>query len=299
MRVFITGAVGRVGSAVATHLQTVGHDIVATDAVYRRELPFKLHLADLCDHRAVYPLVDGCDAVIQLGNHPNMRATRPPQKLLAENVAMNTNVFTAAYDVGVRRIIGISSVQATAGVHGSKLWQPDPQPCRWPHFPVDGHLPRNPGNNAYALSKVFAEQTLEAMAEEYDDLAAAMVRLPFVLHAHKPKWQKHDRPLKIGDHRLIEGTCYVTTEDTCTALQAMVEQLQPGYRQYFVGQSLVVAGMTLQDMVARYFPQQRVVGPLGGDGGLVDLSRLKTDFGWSPARPPIEVEPAAPADHAT
>ena len=42
-------------------------------------------------------------------------------------------------------------------------------------------MPRNPGNNEYALSKVFAEQTLEAMTDEYDALAAVALGVPVLL----------------------------------------------------------------------------------------------------------------------
>lgn len=290
MRILITGAAGRVGSAVATHLHENGHDLVATDAVYRPELPFKLHLADLTDYRAVYPLIEGCEAVIHLGNHPSARAVRPYQKLMAENVAMNANVFAAALDVGIRRIVGISTVQVTTGVDGSKVWSREPKKCRWPYLPADGQLPRNPGNNEYALSKIFAEQTLEAMAAEHEDLAAVSVRFPWVQHDHSRPLGYSNRPLKPNDHRLAEGMGYINLDDACTSLRAMVEQARPGYRQYFVAQSLVIRGMSLDEMAARFFPEQEVVRPLTGDGGLVDLSALQEDYGWSPAAPPLEIE---------
>lgn len=290
MRILITGAAGRVGSAVATDLHKNGHEVVATDVMYRPELPFKLHLADLCDYRSIYPLIEGCDAVIHLGNHPHARATRPYQKLMAENVAMNANVFAAALDVGIRRIVSISSVQATTGVDGSKVWGRVAKTCQWPYLPADGKLPRNPGNNEYALSKVFAEQTLEAMAAEHEDLAAVTVRFPWVQHAIRNSKWRYDSPLKPDDKRVAEGMGYVTSEDACTSLRAIVEQVQPGYHQYFVAQSLVVRGMTCDEMAARLFPAQEVTGPFVGDGGLIDLTVLKEQYGWSPAAPPLEVE---------
>lgn len=292
MRILITGAAGRVGSAVATHLHESQHDVVATDTMYRAELPIKLHLVDLCDYRSIYPLVEGCDAVIHLGNHPHARATRPAQRLLAENVAMNANVFYAAFEVGVRRIVGISSVQATTGRHASTMYSGPHQPCHWPYLPADGQLPRQPGNNEYALSKIFAEQTLEAMAQQHEDLAAVAVRFPWVqAEVHRPEW-KFDRPLKADDGRMSEGLSYVNMQDACTSLRAIVERAQPGYRQYFVAQSLMVRGMTPEQMAERFFPTQQVVGGFDERGGLVDLSALKNDCGWQPAAPPLQVDMA-------
>lgn len=269
---------------------------MATDARYRSELPFKLHLADLGDYRAIYPLIEGCEAVIHLGNHPHAHATRPYQKLMAENVAMNANVFVAALDVGIRRVISISSVQATTGIDSSKIWGRVPKTCCWPYLPADGHLPRNPGNNEYALSKIFAEQTLEAMAAEYEDLAAVAVRFPWVQHDNNRSQGYSKRPLELNDRRLAEGMGYISMADACTSLRAMVEQARPGYRQYFVAQSLVVRGMSLEEVAQRFFPEQEVVRPFTGDGGLVDLLALKEDYGWAPAAPPLEVELAEPED---
>ncbi|MEM6853719.1 MAG: NAD(P)-dependent oxidoreductase [Planctomycetota bacterium] len=290
MRILITGAAGKVGSAVATHFQESGHDVVATDAIYRPGLEFKLHLIDLLDQHAIYPLVEGCDAVIQLGNHPNAAAVRPPQKLLKENVAMNTNVFYAAIDLGVRRIVGVSTVQTTTGRHGSKQWVPEYPPCSWPYLPGDAQLPRNPGNNAYALSKIFAEQTLEALTREHADLAAASVRLPAVLREKPhPRWHR-DYPLRVGDRRLMEGLSYLSLSDTLTAMAAITEGIKPGYRPYFVAQSLKVNGMSDAEVADRFFPESEVRGDFDPAGGLIDLSAMRNDFGWSPAKPRMEVD---------
>ncbi|MEO0515502.1 MAG: NAD(P)-dependent oxidoreductase [Planctomycetota bacterium] len=290
MRILVTGAAGRVGSAVAIHLHDVGHEVVATDVGYRQGLPFKLHLVDLCDTSAIYPLVEGCDAVIQAGNHPYAGATRPVQKLLAENVAMNSNVFYAAVDVGVRRIVGISSVQATTGMHGTKSWHHDAHHCPWPYLPADGQLPHNPGNNTYALSKVLAEQTLEAITTEYDDLAAVAVRFPYVMPQKPGKRWQYNHAVKPGDRRMAEGLSYVSMADACTSLQAIIEKMTPGYRQLFVAQSLKVRGMSYAEMATRFYPQLEVTGPFDTPGGLIDLSAMQDHYGWSPAAPPLDVD---------
>ncbi len=290
MRILITGAGGRIGSAAATLLHESGHDVVATDTVYRAQLPFKLHLADLCDTHAVYPLIEGCDAVIHLGNHPHPWSIRPPQTLLAQNVAMNTNVFVAALDVGVRRIVAISSIQATLGMDASKMHRGELPPCAWPYLPADGQLPRNPGNNLYALSKVFAEQTLEAMAGEHHDLSAVAVRFPWVRKSIDDPRVQSQRPLRVDDRRLNDGMCSISEADASSSLRAIVEQASPGYRQYFVAQSLAIKGMTHEQVAAKFYPQQRITGPFTAEGGLVDLSALKDECGWSPAEPLIELE---------
>lgn len=297
MRIFITGAGGRIGSVVATHLQESGHEVVATDVAYRPELPFRLHLADLCDNHAVYPLIEGCEAVIHLGNHAHAHAVRPEQKVLAENMAMNANVYYAALDVGVRNIVGISSVQATLGHHSSQQRRRQPQTCQHPYLPFDGYLPRNTGNNSYAMSKSFGEQMLEAMTTEYANLAAISVRLPWVEFVKRRHNWHYFKPLEPTDRRLAEGMTYINSDDVATALRAMVEQPAAGYRQYFIAQSLVVKGMSNAEVAAKYLPDLEVRGRLDGGHGLVDLSAMQRDFNWQPEHPPIEIEVAA--DHVS
>lgn len=293
MRIFVTGAAGRIGSVVATHLQAEGHEVVATDVIYRPGLSFQMQLADLCDRHAVYGLVEGCEAVIHLGNHPHAYATRPEQKVLAENMAMNANVYYAALDVGVRNIVGISSVQATAGHHSSHLRRSEPRACHYPYLPLDGNLPRNTGNNSYALSKSFGEQMLEVMTTEYANLAAISVRLPWVEQMRRRHNAHFLGPLQTADRRLAEGMTYIHTEDVATALRAMVEQPEAGYRQYFIAQSLLVKGMTNAEVAAKFLPDLEVRAPLDGEHGLVDLSAMQRDFNWQPANPPIEIELSA------
>ena len=91
MKVLVTGAAGKLGSAVCASLLEHGHEVTATDHKHRDGLKSKLVLADLRDDIAVYALLEGCDAVAHLGNHANLMAGPSPQRLIAENTAMNAN----------------------------------------------------------------------------------------------------------------------------------------------------------------------------------------------------------------
>ena len=65
------------------------------------------------------------------------------------------NVFQAAAESGVRKIVYASSIQAMAG---SRWGQNDTQPGV-PYLPLDGETPQHPGNH-YALSKCTGEMQL-------------------------------------------------------------------------------------------------------------------------------------------
>ena len=100
MRTLVTGAAGKLGSQVVAALVRAGHEVRATDSRFRADLSVPLRPANLLDEHALYPLLEGCDALVHLGNHPNHFAGPSPQRLLAENTSMNANAFFAAIDSG-------------------------------------------------------------------------------------------------------------------------------------------------------------------------------------------------------
>jgi nucleoside-diphosphate-sugar epimerase len=99
-KVLVTGASGKIGSAVVRALHAEGFEVRATDRHRFRDLPVRIEVADLRDPIACYELADGMEAVVHLGNHPNLFAA-DPQTVYAENLRMNVNVFQAAGESGV------------------------------------------------------------------------------------------------------------------------------------------------------------------------------------------------------
>ena len=124
MRVLVTGAAGRLGWHTVGHLLKAGHEVVATDVEYRNDMPVKLIVADLLDRIGAYRLVDGCDALVHLGNHPNQHAISPDQRLYSENVTMTMNIVQAALDSGIRKIVFSSSIQAACSRRVGRLLVP-------------------------------------------------------------------------------------------------------------------------------------------------------------------------------
>src|SRR5260221_6283421 len=89
MKVLVTGATGRLGSVVCKELLQRGHDVLATDLRLAAALAVPLKLADLRAPEAVYPLLEGREAVVHLGNISSLGAGPSPQVVLSDNVSMN------------------------------------------------------------------------------------------------------------------------------------------------------------------------------------------------------------------
>ena len=139
MKVLLTGAAGRIGFAVAQHLSGAGFDVRAADKVYRGDLPAPLEVVDLLDREVCYRLLEGVEAVVHLANHPGPRRD-DPQKLYNENVSMNMNVFEAAAQMGVGKIVFASSIQAMTLQRRERDGESLP-PSKLAYLPLDGDSP--------------------------------------------------------------------------------------------------------------------------------------------------------------
>lgn len=278
MKVLVTGAAGLLGAESVARLVRAGHEVSATDQKFRGDLGVRFEPANLLDEHALYPLVRGMDALVHLGNHPNRFAGPSPQRLLAENVAMNANVFAAALDSGVRRIVFASSIQVMLK---SSLVPIEPHTL--PYLPLDGEAPVDPGDNPYALSKQFGEEMLRLATTLHADLAVSALRYPMLVG---PQFMRRFEPLggKVTSNMLHlgEATAHLFFEDAAELVVHAVERQAPGYHQYLPAQTFEVTNVSAPDLVERFYPNVPRKRPLAEIQRLIDLSALERDLGWTP-----------------
>jgi nucleoside-diphosphate-sugar epimerase len=283
MKVLVTGAAGRLGSLACKELLRRGHDVLGTDQRSADGLAFPLKLADLRDSLAVYPLLEGRDAVVHLGNIANLSMGPSPQVVLGDNVSMNGNVFRAAVDSGVRRIVFSSSLQAMIRLEEGR---PFDAPPRIPYFPLDGDAPADPGHNFYGLSKEFGERTLRILSELDPELACTSLRFPMLAG----DWfhERLQQPLPLSGVNFSEALTYLEFSDAAALVALVVERQRPGYHQYFPAQALTLEGYSVESTLSRFFPNTPLRHPKTEIEELVDHSALERDFGFRP-RPPLTV----------
>jgi nucleoside-diphosphate-sugar epimerase len=279
MRILVTGAAGKLGSLTVGALLRAGHEVRATDTRFRGDLGVPLKPANLLDEHALYPLLDGCDALVHLGNHPNRFAGPSPQRLLAENTAMNANAFWAAVDCGVRHVVFASSIQVlipSEGIQGAPYWLP--------YLPLDSNAPATPGLNPYALSKQIAEELLQVIARNKPDLSVTALRYPMLIG----DWFR--ARLSINGSRvppdflhLGEATGHLSFEDGARLVVHVLERSRPGYRQFFPAQTLDVANVGARGLIERFYPGVPCRQPLDSIERLIDLGDLERELGFSPS----------------
>ena len=277
-KVLVTGAAGNLGRAVCAELEKRGHSVRGTDKKLSAEAGSDFVPGDLLDEFFARRALAGCDALVHLGNHPNRFAGPSDQRLLAENTAMNANIFLSAIDQGIECLVFASSIQAMLRAAGGR--QPPPFPI--PYLPIDGEAPADPGLNTYALSKVFAELLLRTQCERRGNLSATALRFPMLPLPWAVK--SFTDPGGIPRERLNLAEClaHLTLSDAACAIAEALEHALPGYHQYLPAVSTQIEGMDTARLVAEFYPEVPLRKPAKEFDSLIDISALQTELGWAP-----------------
>jgi nucleoside-diphosphate-sugar epimerase len=177
-RVVVTGASGRIGSALLRELAEHGYGVRAVD-VARSPLSdaFPYRRADLRELWQAVEALRGADAVVHLAAvgvpEPEVeQRALAEQSVFATNVVSTYNVFTAAAMVGAKRVVWASS-ETTMGTPFER--------ARVSYVPLDEVHPLLP-NNTYALSKAIGEE-LGRQVGRWTGMTIVGLRLSVVMDA--------------------------------------------------------------------------------------------------------------------
>lgn len=103
-KVLVTGMAGQIGGIIRRWLvdryTLTGVDRAAVDGAH-------ITVADISDYDAIRPAFEGIDVVVHLGADPSPRGSW--ESILDNNIVGTRNVFEAARDAGVKRVVFASS----------------------------------------------------------------------------------------------------------------------------------------------------------------------------------------------
>ncbi|NJP66112.1 NAD-dependent epimerase/dehydratase family protein [Streptomyces spiramenti] len=144
--VLLTGAAGRLGTALRAGLPTLGWGVRCLDRVAVPGEPDAV-VAELDDEAALRQAARGTDAVVHLAGHPGERDF---PELVRNNVLGSYHLYEAVRREGVPRVVAASSNHAVGFARCPDSGQP-PIPANGPHRP----------DTFYGLTKCLGEDLAE------------------------------------------------------------------------------------------------------------------------------------------
>ena len=289
-RIFVTGGSGRLGRSVVAGLAQAGHDVVSVDreAVPAEQVPAGVsqETADLLAPGEAARLIQATkpDAVIHLAAIA-VPFSAPEDVIFATNTRLAFAVVSAATELGVPKIITASS-PTVLGYGSPAGWLP-------PSFPLDERTPPKPWN-AYALSKLIAEQTVQMFAAaQGEKIRYAAFRPCFVISPEEwegaPTQQGHTLAERLADPALSAPALfnYVDARDVADFLDLLLQKMEsiPNGETFFVGAADALATAPLAELMPRFLPGSEALSAgLTGTSPAFSIAKARELLGWEPTR---------------
>ncbi len=179
MNVLVTGGIGHVGRPAVARLLAHGHEVRILDRVVESEIAAEAaaevdgaedRQVDITDYAALRPHFEDIDAVVHLAAIPDPIPGKDAE-ILAINCGGSFNVYQAAAENGIKRVVSASSINALGNGFGVR-----PVPVHY--FPIDE---AHPGSTSDVYS--FSKQVLEEIAAYFwrrEGISGACLRFPWV-----------------------------------------------------------------------------------------------------------------------
>lgn len=289
-RIFVTGGSGRLGRSVVAGLAGAGHHVISVDrdAVPAAQLP------DGVEQRTTDLLAPGeaerllretaPDAVVHLAAIA-VPFSAPEDVIFSTNTRLAYAVISAATELRIGKIVTASS-PTVLGYGSPAGWLPE-------SFPVDEQTTPRPWN-AYALSKLIAEQTVQMFAAaQGDDIRYAAFRPCYVISpeewAGAPTQQGHTVRERLDDPALSAPALfnYVDARDVADFLDLLLAKMDsiPNGQTFFVGAADALAAAPLAELMPRFLPgSSELAAGLTGTSPAFSITKARELLGWEPKR---------------
>ncbi|MCJ7549136.1 MAG: NAD(P)-dependent oxidoreductase [Anaerolineae bacterium] len=191
MKILVTGGLGGIGRVTVARLLRHGHEVLALDCLPEADVEqdvwdvvrgAEYSPVDIRDFEALRPHFAGMDAVIHLAALPDPnRGTEV--EIFHVNCTGSFNVYRAAADAGIRRVVSASSINALGYNYSVRSF-----PIQY--FPIDEAHPTFT-SDPYSFSKQVLEETA-AYFWRRERISGVCLRFPFVFHTTAP-WAEQAR----------------------------------------------------------------------------------------------------------
>jgi nucleoside-diphosphate-sugar epimerase len=268
-KIIVTGGSGKAGRAAMIDLAEHGYEVTNVDLIPPAESqPGPFLPADLTDLGQTYEVLRGADAVVHMAAIPAPeRATS--EVIFRTNMTSTYNVFLAAVDMGLERIVWASS-ETTLGL---------PFDRQQPHYaPIDEEHTLYP-ESSYALSKVLSE---EMARQFYRWHGTPIVGLRFsnIMEPHDyvafPSYWDDARKRKWN----LWG--YIDARDVAQSSRLGLEADIDGAESFIIAAADTVMNRPSRDLMAEVFPGVPVRDSVSEFGTLLGIDKARDMLGFNP-----------------
>lgn len=215
MKILVTGGIGHIGRATVTRLLTHGHEVRMLDRIAEADITTEAaaevrgaeyRQADITDYATLRPHFAGIEAVVHLAAIPDPIPGKDAE-IFEINCGGSFNVYQAAAENGIKRVVSASSINALGNGYGIREI-----PIHY--FPLDE---AHPGSTSDVYS--FSKQILEEIAAYFwrrEGISGACLRFPWV---YDSRWFEHEHA---GEFHAFIRSAY----DGLMALPAAERQAQ-------------------------------------------------------------------------
>lgn len=276
-RVLVTGAQGKLGRAVVSHLRSLGVSVLATDRPRgdAREITGEFVAADLTDYGQVRDLVGGAvdehaavDAVVHLAAVP-APGLLTNAATFANNATATYNVFAACRAAGVRRIVWASS-ETVLGL---------PFDTPPPYAPVDEDYAPRP-ESTYSLVKVLEEEMARQFCRWDPELVMVGLRFSNVMdvadYAAFPAFDADPRARRWN----LWG--YIDARDGAQAVERALDYAVTGAEVFIIANADTVMSRSSASLMAEVYPDVRLTTELGEHETLLSIDKARRLLGFEP-----------------
>jgi nucleoside-diphosphate-sugar epimerase len=268
-RVVVTGGSGKAGRAVVRELLEHGWEVKSADLVRSSETECEQLVADLTDFGEAVEALRGADTVVHLAAIP-APGLRPDATTFHANTASTYNVFSAATQLGHRRVVWASS-ETILGLPFERE--------RPAYAPIDEDAPPWP-EFSYALSKLISEE----LARQFNRWTG----VPFVglRFSNIMEPGDYERFPDFWDDPLLRKWNlwgYVDARDVAQACRLSLASDLPGAEVFIVAAADTVMNRPSAELMAEVFPDVPIRGEVGEFDTLLSIAKARRLLGYEPA----------------
>ena len=280
-RVCVTGATGKAGRAVVAELREHGYHVAPVDI--RAGRGSGTLQADLTDYGQAVEALSQADAVVHLANIPAPELSTPAVTFNS-NITMNFNVFQAAAQLKLDRVVWASS-ETTLGLPFDV--PPRYAPADEEHYPLP--------TSTYALSKV-ASETIASHFAQWSGIPYIALRLSNIMAPDD--YQEFPSFWADPQARKWNLWGYIDERDAAAAARLALEapaDAVTGNPAFIIAAADTVMNRPSAALLAEAFPDVRLTREIPEFGTLLDIDRARRVRGFEPRHSWRDhVSPAAP-----